>query len=275
MSKLILFSKFFKEKTVPELIAQAGALGLDGYDLCVRPGYPINPDNASVELPKAVNAFRAAGLDIPMVTGNFDLLLPDHPTAEPIVAAMGQADVRLLKLGYFMIKPDTVDYWAEVDRVRKAFAGWETLGRKHGVKICYHTHSDRCMGLNAAALAHLLRGFDPQYLGAYLDPCHLCVEGEEFSLALAMMKGYVSIIGLKDVLLVRQPSNGHGTKKCEWVTAGEGMVNWTTVFADLKRVGYAGPLSAHCEFHIAPERFLAAVKQEIAFFRAQMNEAKI
>ena len=40
--------------------------------------------------------------------------------------------------------------------------------------------------MNASALAHPLRGFDPRYVGAYLDPCHLCIEGEEFALALAI-----------------------------------------------------------------------------------------
>ena len=54
-----------------------------------------------------------------------------------------------------------------------------------------------------------------------------------------------------------------------------GMVDWTTVFSDLKRIGYTGPLSAHCEFQVPPEQFLAAAKREVAFFRARMDKAKL
>jgi len=133
MSKLILFSKFFKEKSVGQLIALADELGLDGFDLCVRPGYPINPDNAFDELPKAVRKFRSAGLDILMVTGNFDLLLPDHPTAEPIVEAMGRADVRLLKLGYFTVDPVTVERGDE----GCVAAELEGVRQRPGVKPAY------------------------------------------------------------------------------------------------------------------------------------------
>ena len=92
-----------------------------------------------------------------MVTANFDLLTADHPLAEPLLAAMDSADVRLLKLGYFRFDPATMDYWEQVDSVRQAFADWEKLTRAYNVKICYHTHSHYCMGLNAAALMHLLR----------------------------------------------------------------------------------------------------------------------
>lgn len=275
MNKLILFSKMVKDKDVPQLIALAKELGVDGYDLCVRPGYPINPDNAAAKLVEAVKMFRAAGLDIPMITGNFDLLFPDHPTAEPILSAMNQADVRLIKLGYYMFNPLKQDYWAEVDRIRKGLAGWQSLGQRYNVRICYHTHCQRCMGLNGGTLAHLLRGFDPHYIGAYLDPCHLAVEGEEFAYAVAIMKDYFSMIGLKDVMIQRAAVKGHGRKTIKMVPAGEGLVDWTAIFSDLARVRFSGPLSVHCEFEVPADRFVETVKTEVAFFRKMMQEAKI
>lgn len=45
--KLIMFSKMLKEKSPVELVTLAKEWGLDGYDLCVRPGYAVNPDNAA------------------------------------------------------------------------------------------------------------------------------------------------------------------------------------------------------------------------------------
>jgi sugar phosphate isomerase/epimerase len=265
--KLIMFSKMLKEKSPAELVALAKEWGLDGYDLCVRPGYAVNPDNAAAELPRVAALFRGAGLDIPMVTGNFDLLEPEHPTAEPILKAMGKAEVRLLKLGYFRYDPLQHDYMAEIERIRTIFGRWERLARRHGVRICYHTHSDKCMGLNGAGLAHLLAGFDPTLIGAYVDPAHLAIEGEDVATALGMIRPWLSLVAVKDVLLTRIEKNGHGALKRDWVLAGEGVVDWTGVFACLQRENYGGPVSVHCEFHVPADQFLAATQREIAFFR--------
>jgi sugar phosphate isomerase/epimerase len=265
--KLIVFSKFFKEKTVDELIQLAHEYEFEGYDLCVRPGYPINPDNAASELPAAVKKMQESGLAIPMVTGNFDLLASDHPTAKPILSAMDKAGVRLLKLGYFGFDPLKQDYWEEVARIRNIFSGWQKLGAAYNVKICYHTHSMRCMGLNCSCLMHLLDGFDPKTIGAYIDPGHMVIEGEEFPVGVAMVRQYLSIIGIKDSIVVRQEDHGHGKKLARFVPAGEGMVDWTGVFTELKRVDYNGPISIHCEFEVPPDQFMETFRREVKYFK--------
>ncbi len=265
--KIVMFTKMLQEKSITDLVELGHEFGLEGWDLCVRPGYPVSPENAGKELLGAVRTFEENGLSIPMVTGAFDLLLPSHPSAEPTLAAMDTANVRLIKLGYFKIDPTVQDYWAEVSRVRNALEEWQKLAEKYNVRICYHTHSHRCMGLNASMMAHLLRDFDPQYFGAYLDPGHMVVEGEEFALGLAIMADYLRIVGLKDVLKTRVERNGHGAVQISWVEAGKGMVDWTTVFSDLKRVGFDGPMSVHCEFEHSEEGPVAGAKREVAFFK--------
>ena len=266
--KLIVFSKMLQEKSIAELIELAQQHGYDGYDLAVRPGHPVNPDNAATALPQAQAQMEQAGLQIGMVTGNFDLLTADHPLAEPLLAAMDSANVRLLKLGYFRFEPQTMDYWEQVESVRRAFAAWEKLASIYNVKICYHTHSHYCMGLNAAALMHLLRDFDPAYLGAYLDPGHFAVDGEPFDFGLAMAREHLSILSVKDVLIKRVEKNGHGAAKALWVAAGEGIVDWTAVFTELRRIEYDGLLSIHCEYDIDDsEDWFDTFVREVAFFR--------
>jgi len=217
---------------------------------------------------------RAAGLAIPMVTGNFDLLFPDRPNARPLLAAMDQADVRLLKLGYFPFDPLKQDYWQAVDEARAALEGWEGLGREFRVRVCYHTHSHQCLGLNCAALAHLLHDRDPEYIGAYVDPCHLAIEGEDFARGVAMVRDHLSIVALKDVLLERVIRGSHGGQKRSMVPAGRGVVDWTAVFAELQRLGFTGPLTVHGEF--LPEKAadpLPPIAEEIRFFRACLRQA--
>ena len=154
-----------------------------------------------------------------------------------------------------------------MDRVRTALEGWQKLGQTHNVKICYHTHSNHCMGLNVGMLAHLLRGFDPDAIGAYLDPGHMAVEGEAFDVGAAMVRSHLSIIGAKDVLQERIERNNHGATRTKWVEAGEGMVDWTAILEELVRVEFDGPLSVHCEFKVSEEGFADAARREVSFFK--------
>ena len=85
--RLIVFSKMLRELGIAELIEFAQELGIEGYDMAVRPGYPVNPDNVAEALPEAASQFRARGLDIPMVTAHGNLLQPDAEGAG-LLAAM-------------------------------------------------------------------------------------------------------------------------------------------------------------------------------------------
>ena len=140
--ELIIFSKKLKAKNIADLIDKAKNFGIDGYDLCVRDGYIVTPDNAAQMLPKLVSELSKESLSVPMISGPYDLLTVDHPAVEPIVNAMNQSGVKLLKLGYFHFYPESdKNYWQAVDRVRSELAKWENLARKHNIKVCYHTHS--------------------------------------------------------------------------------------------------------------------------------------
>jgi sugar phosphate isomerase/epimerase len=264
---LIMFTKFLAGLDEDELIERAKRLGIDGYDLAVRPGYLVNPSNAGRELPRVARALQDAGVSVPMVTLPTDFTDPKSADAETVIAAMADAGVGLAKIGYFKIDPTTDSYEGRLRQVRSSLEEWEDLARKHGVKVCYHTHSNRCMGLNAGSLAHMLTDRDPRHMGAYLDTAHLAIEGEEFALAVAMVDRYLSIVSLKDVLLERKDRNGHGMVSRKIVTAGDGVVDWTAVFETLGRARFHGPLTIHCEFEVDPSEFEEATVREATFFR--------
>jgi sugar phosphate isomerase/epimerase len=264
--KLLMFTKLMPQRSIEEL-AQVGRLWqLDGFDLCVRKGHPVDPEHPE-KLLSAVKILRDNGLDVGMVTGEGSLLRPDQPGTEPLLAAMDAANVRLLKLGYFPFNPDTMDYATELARTRAAILSWGPLARKYNIKICYHTHSNKNIGLNGAAMAHLLQGLDPEYFGAYIDPGHLRVEGEDFAMAAKMLKPWLSIVAVKDMIITREEINGHGKASRHLTPAGQGMVNWTQVFEVLRQFNFQGPVSIHCEYGVPKEEFDAFAQQEAAFFR--------
>ena len=124
------------------------------------------------------------------------------------------------------------------------------------------------MGLNAGTLAHLIRGFDPQLIGAFLDAGHLRAEGEEFEVAVAIVKEHLSMVAVKDFLLERIDKENHGAVKRHVVEAGQGMCDWTAIFTELKRIDFDGLVSIHCEFEAKADEMMDAIRREVAFFRA-------
>lgn len=254
--KIIHFSKIFPGADATELIRLAQITGAEGYDLAVRPGYAVQPDTVE-ELPALVKTLRGAGLDVPMITAPGDFVSSQQELAPRFLKAMAQSEVPFLKLGYFKFDASR-DYWEAVDEARREFAGWEKLAREYSVTVCYHTHSGPCLGQNASSLAHLIRGFDPQYIGAYLDPCHLRLCGEEFDFAAAVVGEYLKIVSLKDVV----------TPPRKVVPGGEGYVKWDEVFGVLKARQFAGPLTVHSEYQLPEgEAALQVVAKEIAYFK--------
>jgi len=257
--KLVYFSKSFRSSDVADLIQKAHQIGVTGYDLAVRPGYAVSPDNVET-LPAVVKELQENGLEVPMLTAPTDLLRPDDERSERILRAMDAADVRLLKIGYFHYSP-TRDYWEYVDEIRRLLKGWESLAAQHQVTVCYHTHSGNSMGLNASALAHLIHGFDPDRIGGYLDPGHLLVAGEQFQFAVSVLGDQLKIIGAKD----------RDWKSGKFVPAGAGDVDWDTVFHILGEIGFKGPVSVHAEYECpTQEEHFALLPDEIAFFKEKI-----
>lgn len=274
---ITFFSKTLKSLDVDDLINAGERLSLEGWDLAVRPGYTVNPDNVETALPIAARKLTAAGQPIRTVTGNFDVLWPDMPEVKSLLKGMGDAGVPLLKLGYYTINPAQQDYWQEVERIRRGFEGWQQLSREYGVKILYHTHSGSgYMGLNCAALMHLLSGFDPQNIGAYIDPGHMLINGEPFAHGLNMVKPYLAMVGLKDYKPRLRTSDAGGSLTWECVMAGQGGVTWGAVFAELAALGFSGPCSVHAEFEApahAPHLFMEMARADIIYFKQMRDTA--
>lgn len=102
MNPILVFTKFLKDKFLVELISIGQACGVDGYDLCVRPGYLVSPENAAETLAAVTRTLAGVGLFVPMVTASLDLVWPDQPYVRPLLEAMDRADIRLLRLFRFL-----------------------------------------------------------------------------------------------------------------------------------------------------------------------------
>jgi sugar phosphate isomerase/epimerase len=245
--ELILNSKFFANLSVEQLGDKARELGYDGVDLCVRPGHPVHPENVETALPAAVKRWTEEGLVCPMATAPVTLNDPTAPEVPRLFAGCAAAGVPRLKIGFWRFR-EGQSFWEQLEAAREALGCFAELAREHGVQVVYQTHSGPCLGSNCAGLAALLAGFDVEEVGAYPDFGHLALDGEDLAMGLAMIQGWLSIVGIKDACHAPQPPGSEPPFVPRFVPVGKGCVNWRRAFAVLRRLGFDGPLSVHTEY---------------------------
>jgi L-ribulose-5-phosphate 3-epimerase len=93
------FSKALQSMDWTQLSRTVKRMGFDGIDLTVRQGGHIAPERAAEDLPKAVAAIRAAGLEVPMITTA--LTSAADPAARPILSTAGKLSIPFFKPGYY------------------------------------------------------------------------------------------------------------------------------------------------------------------------------
>src|SRR5437870_11080946 len=98
--RYVYFTKSLPSLDVAGLIAFLKDAGLDGADLTVRPGYPVTPDNALAELPRAARAFKDAGLTVGLVSAPTTLNDPEAAASKAVCEACAKAEIPAVKIGY-------------------------------------------------------------------------------------------------------------------------------------------------------------------------------
>jgi sugar phosphate isomerase/epimerase len=263
--QFVYFTKELKALDAKGLIAFCKEVGVDGVDMAVRPGYPVNPDNALTVLPATARALKAEGLVIGLVSASTDLNDPEGKTAKTLFEACGKAEVPALKLGYF---PYRGGYEEAVKNARTRMAAFAKLAEQAKVRACYHTHSGNYLGCNAAGLRLLLQDLDPHHVGAFVDTGHTAVNGGPIRLELDIVRPWLSLLAIKDMVWEKGPS-GWAHKV---VPAGGGIVHWNEVGQGVKECKFNGTISLHGEYPAADldERKKLA-KQELALLKKYLG----
>jgi sugar phosphate isomerase/epimerase len=259
--RYVYFTKTLQALGVPGLIAFLKETGLEGADMAVRPGYPVTPENALAELPRAARAFADEGLFIGLVSTPTNLNDPDSPAAQRIFEAAGKAGIAAVKIGYF---PYTGRFDAALAEARTRLGGFAKLAETTGAKVCYHTHSGSNLGGAGAALRLLLQELDPHHVGAFVDTGHTAINGGPIRLELDMVRSWFALLAIKDMAWEK----GKDGWKHSVVPAGEGIVNWKEVGQAVKECKFNGTVSLHGEYETMdlPERKKLAL-QELALLK--------
>jgi L-ribulose-5-phosphate 3-epimerase len=266
-----LFSKPLPDMDWARLSHSAREAGFDGLDLTVRPGGHVRPERAAYDLTRALEAARAAGVTVPMITTA--LTSRDDPAARPILSTAGRLGIRYCKAGYYLY--DTDDVRDRVARAGRDFRGLVDLAAECGVEIGFHNHA-AYIGAALWDAASFIEPLDAKTAGYYFDARHAVAEGGAgaWKSALHLAIPRLKMVAVKDFSWVKTP-RGWEDANCP---VGQGLVDWTYVAAALCRARFAGPISVHIEYdvpgataQIREQNVLSAARRDLDVLKAHLR----
>ncbi|MSU89116.1 TIM barrel protein [Rhodobacteraceae bacterium 2CG4] len=215
------------------------ALGVDGVELAVRPGYQVVPETVSRDLPRAAARLAESGLTVPSIASGYD---------EATIAACGEAGVGVIRIcaGIDMAK----GYLASVDAYRRAFDAALPALEKHGVAIGVQNHHGHNVG-SAIGLRHMLEGYDPRQVCAVLDMAHCALDGEPVDMAVDIVKDRMNgLVNFKSAYYhrVTGPEEDEARFRVQWTTHDHGGYSWRALVQELRKIGFEGTFCMPAEY---------------------------
>ena len=240
--KFTVFIKPFKDN-IPALGKRIAALGVDGIELPVRPGYPVTMENAATELPKAAKTLReVSGLTIESIAPSFT---SDGAELTPrLFEACGKAGVPLIRL---CPMPREGESYPEAEkRWQTLFANLVPILESHNVALGIQNHSGRNVPVHAFGLRSLLAPLPAKSVGAVWDAAHNALEGEGHGFALELIYGpHFKMLNLKNAYKRRSDD---GKWHTVWCRGDEGLADWKAVAENLKLRGFNGVVCLTAEY---------------------------
>ncbi|MGH9660833.1 MAG: sugar phosphate isomerase/epimerase family protein [Bryobacteraceae bacterium] len=263
---LCLFSKHLPKLNWDELGKTVKQMGFDGVDLTVRAAGHVLPERAGEDLPKALDAIRAHGIEVPMITTG--LVSASDPAARPTLGAAARGRVPYFKLGYWRYR-NAKRVETILDDVKRDTAGLVALAKEYGIEAGFHNHSGDYVGTAVWDTRAIIGAMEPQWIGYYYDPCHATAEGGVYGwrLSLQVALPRIKMVALKDFYWAKKGREW----KMTMCPLGEGMVDWKTVFGDLARGNFSGPISLHVEYETPDEP--AAIARDFEFMKKTITAA--
>jgi len=263
-----VFSKHLQFLDYAELAKTCKEIGLDGVDLTVRKGGHVLPENVARDLPRAVDAIRGEGLEVPMITTR--LSSGDDPDARAILEAAAKQGIPYFRIGGQRYA-ESGDPLVQLDTFADELAGLAKLAEEFDMTAGYHNHSGH--GNVGAPLWDLHRMFErvgSKHLGSNFDVGHATVEGAygAWEINARLMAPHVKMMAVKDFVWDKD--------RPRWVPLGEGIVKTAKFLKIFRETGFAGPMSLHFEYKVASnEALVEEVGRAAKTLRTALRESGI
>ena len=249
--RVIAFTKPFGPVAPGLLADRLAELGVAGADLVVREGQAVDPARPN-EIVTFAEALARHGMRLDVVTT--DLLTPDA-TAERIFAACAEANVGLVRAGFYRYDP-TLGHRRCLEDARCGLGGLAELAARHGIRLALQLHHGT-VHTSAAHAMMVLEGLDG--VAVYADPGNQTKEGsEDWRMNLDLLGDRLACMGVKN--------SAWRDDKCDWVPLADGTISWREILAGLAERGFTGPLSLHVHYPTADP--VATLRTELEHLRS-------
>ncbi|OHB74030.1 MAG: hypothetical protein A2Z25_22145 [Planctomycetes bacterium RBG_16_55_9] len=261
-TKMCIFSKHLQWLDYEGMAQTAREIGFDGIDLTVRPGGHVLPGRVGEDLPKAVQAVKAAGLEVPMITTA--VTDPADTMTENVLATASQAGIRYYRMGYYQYDNSKTIHQT-LDEAKPKLRDLVEMNKHYNIVGTYQNHAGpRYVGAPLWDLDILFGDLDTRWIGCQFDIRHATVEGGTvWPTHVRLMSRYINTLVAKDFKWA-QTAKGWQAQNCP---LGEGMVDFPGFFRILKQAGIAVPIVLHLEYPIGGAehgaRTLTGDKQQV------------
>lgn len=263
ISPFIYFSKGIQKTTYERTAEVVAEVGWHGIELPLRAKGQIEPERVEEELPRMVDALKKRGLVVGLITT--DITGPDTPHAEKVLRTAKGLDITRYRMGFARYDLDK-PIKPQLDALKPQCRELAALNKQLGMRGGWQNHSGaKMIGCAVWDIYELVRDLDPEALGMCFDIGHATLEGGlSWPVQARLMLPWMVCVYVKDFAWERSAKGGFDPK---WGPLGSGAVH-REFFDWLKKSGYRGPLSQHCEYldGDGPEQ-ITAMKKDCALLR--------
>ena len=264
-----VFSKHLQFLDYEAMAETAAEIGFDGVDLTVRgrKGAHVLPENVEEDLPRAVEAIRGAGLEVPMMAT--DITDPKAAQTKTVLETASDLGIRHYRMGKFSY-PEETSVEEALQAYKAPMRQLAKLNEQFGIHGDYQNHAGTRVGGPVWDLWMLLDGLDPAWIGCQYDIRHATVEGaRSWPVGLDLMASYVGTLTIKDFRWTQED----GGWVVENVPLGEGMVDFASFFEQLKAHQISVPMSMHFEYDmVEAEEAVSQVEHRQGVMRSMRRD---
>ena len=258
MADYSVFTKPWRELSVPDLIRVVSDLGYNAIEFPLRDGFQVTPDQARDKLPQLVKDLKSAGIRVDDVAS-----APE----ERIFSACAEAGIPMIRV---MFNPPAGDYLRQEKGYLATVESWLPLCEKYGVKVGIQMHHGRG-AMTTADMMRVVGQFDSRYIGAIWDAAHSALAGENVEQAIDVCWSHLCLANFKNARyqMYGRAADGAAVYKPYFCPGSDGQLSWPRAVKHLKEKGYAGTWCMPAEYTgLTPQEEIDYARRDLAWLKS-------
>jgi len=280
--QICIFSKHLQWLDYNGMAQTAAELGFDGVDLTVRRRGHVLPERAEDDLPKAVEAIKAAGIK-PLMMAT-DINDPDDPNTKKILRTASALGIKYYRLGKYRYTDDK-SIISTLKETKPKIRDLAAMNKHYNIHGDYQNHAgSRYVGAPVWDLWELIKDLDPKHIGCQFDIRHATVEGgQAWPLHLKIISKWIKTLAIKDFYWEKQQNKWRAVN----CPLGKGAVDFAGYLKLLKTLSIDAAISIHYEYDLGGAnhgakkltmekgKLLTAIRRDLEFLKTRLRESNL